>query len=149
MLTNIDLENILQECPSLGGVTSQDRIKHLTVDEEGCFFIIVNTARFPLGGHWILLTFEGDVCEIFDSLGFPPEHLPSPIINFIMKNSDVCVSSITSIQNALSTLCGFFVIARILSKISHESLETFLNHFHCDSIKNDEQVFKVIEIYST
>ena len=147
MLTNVDLENILQGCSLLRGVTSQDRIKELKLDKGKCF-IIVNTARFPLSGHWILLTFEHSVCEIFDSLGNPPEKLPSSILNFIIKNSKKIVSSNTAVQSSLSNLCGFFVIARILSKISHESLETFLDRFHYESIKNDKQVFNVIEIYS-
>ena len=104
-----------------------------------CFFI-VNTSPSHIQsiGHWmVVVIYNIERCELFDSLALPLEQLPVEILTFLSKFKKVTFSP-RSIQSPLSNFCGIFSIARALSACLGETLADFYRNFQGDFLyKND------------
>ena len=140
------INNILENNYSFHGAIAQDNlvsIKHIKTP----FSIIVNTdtSNKP-GKHWIAIYINKYRIEIFDSLGFNPNHWSKPptyLIKFIQKYLYARRLTISKpIQFPFSNLCGLYCIYFILYR-RYYTIRSSQNLFTDNYATNDQILYNV------
>jgi len=155
MCSNVYLTQVLNRYKSFGGVFACDELRTIDHSSKKILSIIVNTetAATENSGHWMLITFFTKnktlvKCEVFDSLAQHKSHLPPMIQDYIrLLNSPVKYST-TQIQSNFSDFCGLFCVARLMSILLNEGLNTFTSNFTTRNLEqNNETSVNLISRY--
>lgn len=113
-----------------------------TIDQRKKFSLIFNTGHSSTKGeHFVAIYCNRSQFYYFDSLGSPD--IDINISNFIQStiNKRSLILYIEPIQHPLSTFCGFYCLAFLISKDLSLEDGVFYNHFNEKaSYKNDKKV---------
>ena len=155
MCSNVYLTRVLDRYKSFGGVFACDELRKIDRCSKKILSVIVNTekASSEISGHWVLLTFfckNKSIfrCEVFDSLAQRVSDLPPEIQDYIRLVKSPVKYSITQIQSDFSDFCGIFCIARFMSILLNEELNTFTSKFNIRNLnQNNKTSIKLISQY--
>ena len=155
MCSNVYLTQVLNRYKSFGGVFACDELRTIDHSSKKILSIIVNTetAASEISGHWMLITFFNKnktlvKCEVFDSLAQHKSHLPPMIQDYIRLLKSPVKYSTTQIQSNFSDFCGLFCIARFMSILLNEGLNTFTSNFTTRNLEqNNETSVNLISRY--
>lgn len=155
MCSNVYLTQVLKRYKSFGGVFACDELKTIEQPTKKILSIIVNTepAGSNISGHWMLITFFNRnktliKCEIFDSVAQHMSDLPPALQDYIRLLKIPVKYSTTQIQSDFSDFCGLFCMARFMSILLNEGLDTFTNNFNIRNLDgNNKTSVKLIFRY--
>ena len=155
MCSNVYLTQVLNRYKSFGGVFACDELRTIDRSSKKILSIIVNTetAASENSGHWMLITFFNKnktlvKCEVFDSLAQHKSDLPSMIQDYIRSLKSPTKYSTTQIQSNFSDFCGLFCVARFMSILLNEGLNTFTSNFTTRNLEqNNETSVNLISRY--
>ena len=155
MCSNVYLTQVLNRYKSFGGVFACDELRTIDRSSKKFLSVIVNTetAASEISGHWVLLTFFNKnktliKCEVFDSLAQHTSDLPPMLQDYIRLLKTPVKYSITQIQSDFSDFCGLFCIARFMSILLNEELNTFTSKFNIRNLdQNNKTSVKLISRY--
>ena len=146
MCSNVYLTRVLNRYKSFGGVFACDELRTIDHSSKKILSIIVNTetAASENSGHWMLITFFNKnktlvKCEVFDSLAQHKSDLPSMIQDYIRSLKSPTKYSTTQIQSNFSDFCGLFCVARFMSILLNEGLNTFTSNFTTRNLEQNNK----------
>ena len=146
MCSNVYLTQVLNRYKSFGGVFACDELRTIDHSSKKILSIIVNTetAASENSGHWMLITFFNKnktlvKCEVFDSLAQHKSDLPSMIQDYIRSLKSPAKYSTTQIQSNFSDFCGLFCVARFMSILLNEGLNTFTSNFTTRNLEQNNK----------
>ena len=106
---------------------------------------VINTAPNRTSGeHWTALILTDSKCLYFDSLGCQIQNvsllksLKKVGVRYYKYNS-------CQIQSVLSSSCGYYCIAFVMSFVSNSSYSNFMSKFVTDLKQNDDICYKFIK----
>ena len=117
-----------------GVISSNELFK---IDKSVKSLYIVNTdPNYLPGSHWICIYSQGEICEIFDSLGNNPKEYSKHFTN-LMQEYEKCIYSTVKLQSVSSNLCGIYCIFYCYLKSRGFELYEILNTFSENTQMND------------
>ena len=117
-----------------GVISSNELYK---IDKSVRSLYIVNTdPNYLPGSHWICIYSQGEICEIFDSLGNNPKEYTIHFTTFIQEY-EKCTYSTVKLQSDTSNVCGIYCIFYSYLKSRGFELTEILNTFSENTQMND------------
>lgn len=132
-LSNYDIEEILQDVKNFHGVFSKDELPKPI--KNGWYIINLQNFNEGDGTHWTCFKY-GKIIEYYDPFGFPP-----PIEVMRLAKGDIKWSP-KQIQDIKSTACGWYCIARVLSKLPYQK---FIDKFSSYTEQNDRVLKEMLD----
>lgn len=124
-LSNFDIMDILQNVKNFNGVYSKDKLPKPV--RNGWYIINLQDHDEGNGSHWTCFKY-GKTIDYYDPFGFPP-----PIEVMRLAKGNINWSS-KQIQDEKSTACGYYCIARVISKLPYQK---FIDKFSMNNDIND------------
>lgn len=139
-LSDAEINEIMfAQVPNYKGTMAINELpKKISPDESG---IVNYQIRAQGGTHWVAYynTPKLNYVLYFDSFGISP---PSQIVKFLKTSKKEILYSTTSIQDPLSSLCGYYCMMFILEMEKGISFVKFLNKFNSLYPKKNESILK-------
>ena len=122
------------------GVYPKDWLEMISEKPE---LIICNTdASDKSGKHWILIFFNNEDVDFFDSLGNKPSQYGFEFVRFMQKYADVCNLTSHPVQPLNTDLCGHYCIYFAHKHCQGYDMEYILNNLpNKNLIKNFTEVY--------
>lgn len=121
--SNFELDDMMSKVKDFKGVHTKDIIPNIKKGES----IIINLDDSDGDGtHWVCC-FHGDYMEYFDSFGLPP---PENVLKMMKKMNKNCCYSTSQIQEAASSMCGYFCMYYIKHRKKGEKMYDILYKFN-------------------
>ena len=123
--------------PYFGGVVPKNLIP-ISLRRKPIFYIVNTAASYENGQHWVVLWFDHNTIEYFDSLGSPPSELE--IERSLSWHGPDYVYNSTEVQGHLTKTCGQFCLFYIYFKARGLSMTEIVAKFNKNYILNDVKV---------
>jgi hypothetical protein len=137
-LSNFDIEEILSVVKNFHGVFSKDQLPKPI--KNGWYIINLQNFAEGNGTHWTCFKY-GKTIEYYDPFGFPP-----PIEVMRLAKGDIKWSP-KQIQDEKSTACGYYCIARVLSKLPYQKfIDKFSNNNDINDMVLKEMLKKKVKL---
>lgn len=124
-LSNFDIEDILSDVKNFNGVYSKDQLPRPI--KNGWYIINLQDHDKGNGTHWTCFKY-GKTIDYYDPFGFPP-----PVEVMRLAKGNINWSS-KQVQDEKSTACGYYCIARVISKLPFQK---FIDKFSNNNDIND------------
>ena len=124
-LSNFDIEDILKNVKNFHGVYSKDQLPRPI--KNGWYIINLQDQDEGNGTHWTCFKY-GKTISYYDPFGFPP-----PVEVMQLAKGNINWSS-KQVQDEKSTACGYYCIARVISKLPFQK---FIDKFSNNNDIND------------
>ena len=129
----------------LGRVCALDQLPD-NLEKLPCIFVCNTDPSNLPGQHWIALYFdEQGHGEYFDSLG--PYSVNREIVSYMDMHTLSWHKNENQIQSLYSNVCGQYCIYFLMKRCRNISINTVVNHFTSDFIKNDIFISDFIKKY--
>ena len=144
MTTNVWINRIMKDIPQFIGVCSLDNLPMPTSFPS---YIIINFSPSNLPGtHLITVLFlKNNVLLYFDPLNLP--YIPCEILSYMLKNTTNIFKLDYTVQNFLSSFCGFFCLLPIMLHVNKLPVLQGILSFNERDIHNDEKCIYLLTIY--
>lgn len=137
-LYGIEIENALHEVVD---VISANHVTNL----RGPVLLVCNTSTSDRPGeHWVAICIDKHQRgEFFDSLGMPPIVYG---LGECMKHAKQWMFNDVKIQGDFSSVCGYYVIGYLRSKMQGFTMSAYLSLFSNDYALNDDLIYNLINV---
>ena len=152
MITS-QLESILRKDPitrnKFCGVYAEDRLPE-TLEQYPCGFIANTDPKGQPGKHWVAFYFRSpQQGEFFDSYGHPPQFYSDDFVVFLNEHCQEWIVNEKELQSLNSRFCGHYCIYYLMHRARGVSMETIVNRFSKNRLKNDQLVNHFVEALIT
>ena len=126
---------------SFAGVYAIDQLPLVTVKDYPKSFVINTDPKTLPGTHWIAVYFTDKMNgEFFDSYGQHPNGYDRNFIDVIERNALEWTYNEKRLQSPFSTVCGQYCIYYLVNRCRLIPLNTIVNRFSIDTLRNDKIV---------
>jgi len=128
------IASALENTKLFRGVYSRDNLPK-RFKKPAAFIVNTDSQKEP-GEHWVVIFVNKNNVEYFDPLGFPP--IGKHFFEFVRCHTKrAFLYNCKTIQNPASNKCGNYCIAFVKHKSCRRSLQSFIDKFTSDTIRND------------
>ena len=129
-MNTLQIKHILQTNPvtkkSFNGVYPKDLL--MSIDKPKLIICNTDTSEGE-GKHWILIFFNNNEVDFFDSLGNNPSYYGNEFIDFMKKYVSECNITQSRVQPLNSDLCGHYCCYYAHKRCQGYNMEYIINNF--------------------
>lgn len=124
------------------GIALRDEIPLQYRSDKPALYILNTDRSDGPGQHWCVVYYYRNTAEFFDPFGMHPTTYGLDII-VESRGFQYLVHNTCTVQNILSSVCGYHCLFYAFHRVRGCTLMDILNTYYCeDAVKNDKMVSK-------